>query len=170
MCKKGQNNDNRYNNQCINDNEDVEALDSFCFLGSTINSNEQSFRNYGTDKHLVKQPKKIRIVQIILFPFIIYGSKIWTWKKQNSKIIDAFEIWCWQKLLRVQWKIKKTTEEINSELLLKPQKIRLKLLYFRHITWRPKKGSNAVKDGTKEKRMKMELRMAMSEYTVERPG
>lgn len=134
MRKEGQNYNNRYNGQCINDSEDVEVLDSFCFLGSTINSNEQSFKNYGTEKHLVKQPKKkIRIVQVILFPVIIYGSEIWTWKKQGSKIIDAFEIWCWQKLLRVQWKIKKTTEEINSELLLKPQSIRLKLLYFRRI-------------------------------------
>lgn len=53
MYKRDQNSDNRYN-----DNEDVEVLDSFCFLGSTINSNEQSVKNYGTDKHLVEQPWK----------------------------------------------------------------------------------------------------------------
>ena len=82
---------------------------------------------------------KVHIVKAMVFPVVMYGCESWTVKKTESQSIDAFELWCWGRLLRVPWTARRSNQsilkEINHEYSLKG--ILLKLQYFSHLMRRP---------------------------------
>ena len=81
---------------------------------------------------------KIYLVKAIVFPVVMYGSESWTIKKAESQRIDAFELWCWRRLLRVPWTAKRSNQcilkEINPKYTLGG--LMLKLQYLGHLMWR----------------------------------
>ena len=76
----------------------------------------------------------------MVFPAVMYRSESWTIKKAECQRIDAFELWCWRRLLRVPWTAKRSNQsilkEINPEYSLEGLLLKLKLQYFGHLTWR----------------------------------
>ena len=85
-------------------------------------------------------PTKIRIVQAIILPVAMPGSESWTVKKAEHQRIDAFELWCWRRLLRVPWTARRSNQsilkEISPEYSLEGLMLKLKLQYFGHLMWR----------------------------------
>ena len=83
---------------------------------------------------------KVCIVKAIFFPVIMYGCENWTIKKGEHQKVDAFELWCWRKLLRVPWTAKKSNQsipkEINPEYALEGLRLKLKFQYFGHLMGR----------------------------------
>ena len=83
---------------------------------------------------------KVYLVKAMVFPVVMYGCENWTIKKTEHQRIDAFELWCWRKLLRVPWAARRskqsTLKEINPEYLLEDLRLQLKLQYFGHLMWR----------------------------------
>ena len=83
-------------------------------------------------------PTKVCLVKAMVFPVVIYGCESWTVKKAEHWRIDAFELWCWRRLLRVPWTARRSNQsilkEINPEYSL--EGLMLKLQYFDHLTWR----------------------------------
>ena len=73
----------------------------------------------------------------MIFPVVMYGCEIWTMKKVECQIIDAFELWCWRRLLRVPWSIRKSNKsilkQISPDSLLEGLLLKLKLQYFCHL-------------------------------------
>ena len=61
-------------------------------------------------------PTKVRLVKAIVFPLVIYGCESWTIKKAERQIIDAFELWCWRRLLRVPWTARRSNQSILKEI------------------------------------------------------
>ena len=82
-------------------------------------------------------PTKVHIVKAMVFPVIMYGCEIWTIKKAEHQRIDAFELWCWIRLLRVPWTARRSNQSIlkgfNPEYSLKGLMLKLKLQYFGHL-------------------------------------
>ena len=82
-------------------------------------------------------PTKIRLVKAVAFPVVLYGCKRWTIKKAEWQRIDAFELWCKRRLLRVPWTAKRSNQsilkEISLEYLLEGLMLKLKLQYFSHL-------------------------------------
>ena len=77
-------------------------------------------------------PTKVRLVQAMVFPVVMYGCERWTVKKAERRRIDAFELWCWRRLLRVPWTSNQSVlKEINPEYSL--EGLMLKLQYFAHL-------------------------------------
>ena len=80
---------------------------------------------------------KVRVVKAMVFPVVTYGCETWTIKKAVCQRIDAFELWCWRRLLRVPWTARRSHQsklrEINSEYLLEGLMLKLKLQYFGHL-------------------------------------
>ena len=85
-------------------------------------------------------PTKVRLVKAMVFPVITYGCESWTIKKAEHRRIDAFELWCWRRLLRVPWTARRSNQsilkEISPEYTLKGLMLKLKLQYFGHLMWR----------------------------------
>ena len=85
-------------------------------------------------------PTKVHIVKVVVFPVIMYGCENWTIKKAERRRIDAFELWCWRKLLRVPWTTRRSNQsilkEISPEYSLEGLMLKLKLQYFGHLTQR----------------------------------
>ena len=85
-------------------------------------------------------PTKIHLVKAMVFPVIMYGCKSWTIKKAECWRIDAFELWCWRRLLRVPWTARRSIQsilkEISPEYSLEGLMLKLKLQYFGHLMWR----------------------------------
>ena len=85
-------------------------------------------------------PTKICLVKAMVFPVVMLGCESWTIKKAERKRIDAFELWCWRRLLRVPWKARKSNQsilkEISPEYSLERLLLKLKLQYFGHLMWR----------------------------------
>src|SRR5574337_162765 len=81
-------------------------------------------------------PTKVHPVKAMVFPVVMYGCESWTVKKAECQRLDAFELWCWRRLLRVRWTARRsnqsTLNEINLEYSLKGLMLKLKLQYFRH--------------------------------------
>ena len=79
-------------------------------------------------------PKKAPLVKAMIFPVVIYGCECWTIKKAECRRIDAFELWCWKRLLRVSWTARRSNQsilkEINPEYSLEGLMLKLKLQYF----------------------------------------
>ena len=84
----------------------------------------------------VTLPTKIHIVKAMVFLVVTYGCKSWTVKKAERQRIDAFELWCWRRLLKVPWTAKRSTQpilrEINPDYSLEGLMLKLKLQYFGH--------------------------------------
>ena len=79
---------------------------------------------------------KVRLVKAMVFPVVMYGCENWTLKKAEHRRIDAFELWCWRRLLRVPWRVRSNQsilEEINPEDSLDGLVLKLKLRYFGHL-------------------------------------
>ena len=135
------------------DNEQVEIVKEFIFLGSSINadsncSNEIKRRLLMGRKAMVNLDKliknkdvsmitKIRVIKTMVFPVTTYDCESWTIKQADRRKIDAFELWCWRRLLRIPWTEKRTNkfvlQEIKPESSLEASMVKLKLSYFGHI-------------------------------------
>ena len=84
-------------------------------------------------------PTKVHLVQAMGFPVVMYGCKRWTIKKAERQRIDAFELWCWRRLLGVPWTARRSNQsilkEISPEYSLEGLMLNLKLQYFGHLMW-----------------------------------
>ena len=82
-------------------------------------------------------PAKVRLVKAMVFPVVGYGCESWTVKKAEHQRIDAFELWCWKRLLRVPWTARRSNQsilkEISSGCSLEGLVLKLKLQYFGHL-------------------------------------
>ena len=82
-------------------------------------------------------PTKVHLVKAMVFPVLIYGCESWTIKKAECQRIDAFELWCWRRLLRVPWIARRSNQsilkEISPEYSLEGLMLKLKLQYFGHL-------------------------------------
>ena len=82
-------------------------------------------------------PTKVCLVKAIVFPVVMYGCESWTVKKAERRKIDAFELWCWRRLLRVPWTARRTNRSILKEIgpgcSLEGMMLKLKLQYFGHL-------------------------------------
>ena len=86
-------------------------------------------------------PRKVRLVKAMVFPVVIYGCESWTVKKAECQRIDAFELWCWRRLLRVPWTARRSNQSILMEEMrpgcsLEGLMLKLKLQYFGCLMWR----------------------------------
>ena len=83
---------------------------------------------------------KVRLVKVMVFPVVMYGCESWTIKKAEHWRTDAFELWCWRRLLRVPWTTRRSNQsilkEINPEYLLEVLMLKLMLQYFGYLIWR----------------------------------
>ena len=81
-------------------------------------------------------PTKVHLVKAMVFPVVMYGSESWTVKAEHQRI-DAFELWCWRRLLRVPWTARRSNQfmlkEINPGISLEGMMLKLKLQYFGHL-------------------------------------
>ena len=88
----------------------------------------------------VTLPTKFHLVKAMVFPVIMYGCESWTVKKAERWRIDAFELWCWRRLLRVPWTARRSSQsilkEISPEYSLEGLMLKLKLQNFGHLMWR----------------------------------
>ena len=115
-------------------------------------------------QHIKKQshylPTKVRLVKVMVFSVVIYGYESWTTKKAECRRMDAFELWCWRRLLRVPWTARTSTQSILKEISpgysLEGLMLKLKLQYSGHLMWRPdsfeKKDPEARKDWRQEQK------------------
>ena len=82
-------------------------------------------------------PTKVRLVKVMVFPVVMYQCESWTIKKAECQRTDAFELWCWRRLLRVLWTARKSNQsilkEISLEYSLEGLMLKLKLQYFGHL-------------------------------------
>ena len=101
--------------------------------------------SYGQPRQHIKSiditlPTKLPLVKAMVFPVVMYGCESWTIKKAEHQIIDAFELWCWRRLLRVPWTARRSNQsilkEISPEYSLDGLTLKLKLQYFGHLMWR----------------------------------
>ena len=97
-------------------------------------------------------PTKVYLVKAMVFPVVMYGCKSWTIKKAECWRIDAFELWCWRKLLRVPWTTRRSNQSIIKEIipeyslegLMMLLMLKLKLQYFGHLMWRTNSLENSL--------------------------
>ena len=138
------------------DGETVEPVSDFIFLGSKIStdgdcSHEIKRRLLVGRKFMTNQdsilksrditlPTKVHLVKAMFFPVVIYGWESWTVKKAERWKLDAFELWCWRRLLRVHWTARRSNQSILKEISpgcsLEELLLKLKLQYFGHLMWR----------------------------------
>ena len=82
-------------------------------------------------------PTKVRLVKAVVFPVVMYGCERWAMKKADHQRIDAFELWCWRRLLRVPWAARRSNQSILKEISpgcsLEGPRLKLKLQYFGHL-------------------------------------
>ena len=85
-------------------------------------------------------PTKVHLVKTMDFPVVMYGCESWTMKKAERRRIDAFELWCWRRLLRVPWTARRSNQSILKEISpgysLEGLKLKLKVQYFGHLMQR----------------------------------
>ena len=83
------------------------------------------------------RPKKVHLVKAMVFPMVMYGCESWIVKKGECQRIDAFELWCWRRLLRVPWTVRRSNQSILKEITpgcsLEGLMLELKLQYFGHL-------------------------------------
>ena len=138
------------------DVETVETVADFIFLGSRITADDDcthEIKRYlllgrkvmtNLDSILksrdITLPTKIRLVKAIVFPVVMYGCESWTVKKDECQRIDAFELWCWRRLLRVPWTARRSNQSILKEISpgcsLEGLMSKLKLQSFGHLMQR----------------------------------
>ena len=134
------------------DGETVETVRDFIFLGSKITSDgdfsheikrcfllgEKAMTNLDSIlKRDITLPTKVHLVKAIVFPVVMYGCESGTIKKAEQQRIDAFELWCWRRLLKVPWTARRFKQsilkEISPECSLEGLILQLKLQYFGHL-------------------------------------
>ena len=103
------------------------------FLGRKVMTNLDSiFKSRD-----ITLPTKVHLVKAMVFPVVTYGGESWTIKKAEHRRIDAFELWCWRRLLRVPWTARRSNQsilkEISPESSLEGLMLKLKLQYFGHL-------------------------------------
>ena len=80
---------------------------------------------------------KVHLVKTMVFPVVMYGCESWTIKKAEHQTVDAFELWCWRRLLRVPWTVRRSNQSILKEICpdysLEALMLQLKLQYFGHL-------------------------------------
>ena len=85
----------------------------------------------------ISLPTKVHLVKNMVFPVVMYGCESWTIKKAEHRRIDAFELWCWRRLLRIPWTARRSNqsilEEISPECSLEGLMLKMKLQYFGHL-------------------------------------
>ena len=135
------------------DGETVETVADFIFGGSKITADGDC--SLEIKRHLLLGRKvmtnldsilksgditlstKVHLVKAMVFPVVMYGCESWTLKKAKCQRIDAFELWCWRRLLRVPWAERKSNQsilkEISPECSLEGLMLKLKLQYFGHL-------------------------------------
>ena len=135
------------------DGETVETVSEFIFLGSKITAGGDC--SHEIKRHLllgrkvmtnldsilksrdITLPTKVCLVKAMIFPVIRYGCENWTIKKAECRRIDAFELWCWRRLLRVPWTARRSNQSILKEISpgcsLEGLMLKLKLQYFGHL-------------------------------------
>ena len=138
------------------DRETMETVTDFIFLGSKITAD-------GVCKHEIKRclllgrkavtnlnsilkrrdttlPTKVHLVKTMVFPVVLNGCESWTIKKAENQRINAFELWCWRRLLRIPWTARGSNQfilkEISPEYSLEGPMLKLKPQYFGHLMWR----------------------------------
>ena len=131
----------------------METVEDFIFLGSKITA-------YGECSHEIKRhlllgrkamtnidsilksrditlPTKVCLVKAMVFLVVMYGCESWTIKRAKCRRIDAFELWCWRRLLRVPWTVRRSNQFILKEIIpeysLEGLMLKLKLQYFGHL-------------------------------------
>ena len=105
---------------------------------------------------------KVRLVKAMVFPVVMYGRESWTIKKAEHRRTDAFELWCWRRLLRVPWTPRRSNQsilkEISPEYSLEGLMLKLKLQYFGHLMRRANSLEKTLMlgeiEGTKRQRMR----------------
>ena len=135
------------------DGETVETVSDFIFLGSKITAD--GYCSHEIKRHLLLGRKvmtnldsilksrditlstKFHLVKAMVFPVVMYGCEIWTIQKAECQRIDAFELWCWRRLLRVPWTARRSNQSILKEISpggsLEGLMLKLKLQYFGHL-------------------------------------
>ena len=135
------------------DGETMETVTDFIFLGSKITADGDC--SHKIKRHLLFGRKamtsldrilksrdinlltKVCLVKAMVFPIVMYGCENWTIKKADYQRIDAFELWCWRRLLRVPWTARRSNQsilkEINPEYSLEGLMLKLKLQYFGYL-------------------------------------
>ena len=135
------------------DGQTMETVTDFLFLGSKVTAD-------GDRSHEIKRclllgrtaitnldsilknrditlSTKVRLVKVMVFPVVTYGCESWTIKKAECQRIDAFELWCWRRLLRVPWTARRSNQsilkEISPEYSLEGLMLKLQLQYFGHL-------------------------------------
>ena len=114
---------------------DMKLKDA-CSLGEKLWQTENSILK----SRDITLSTKIGLVKAMVFPVVMYGCESWTIKKAEPRRIDAFELWCWRRLLRVRWTARRSNQsilkEISPECSLEGLMLNLKLQYFGHLMWR----------------------------------
>ena len=107
----------------------------------------------------INLPAKVCVVKAMVFPVLKYGCKSWTIKRAECQTIDAFELWCWKRLLRIPWTARRSNQsilkEISPEYSLEGLMLKLKLQYFGHLThwnWLIGKDPDAGQDWRQEEK------------------
>ena len=109
-------------------------------------------------------PTKVRLVKAVVFPVVMYGCESWTVKKAERRKMDAFELWCWRRLLRVPWTARRsnqfTLKEISPGISLEGMMLKLKLQYLGHLMRRVDSLEKTLMlEGTGDRRRRGRLRM-----------
>ena len=130
------------------DGETMETVRHFIFLGSKITAAMKLKDAYSLEGNLdsifksrdITLPTKVRLVKAMVFPVVMYGCDSWTVKKAERRRIDAFELWCYGRLLRVPWTARRSNRSILKEISpgcsLEGMMLKLKLQYFGHLMQR----------------------------------
>ena len=108
---------------------------------------------------------KVRLFKAMVFPVVMYGCESWTVKKAECQRIDAFELWCWRRLLRVSWTARRSNQSILKEIStgcsLEGMMLKLKLQYFGHLMRRViGKDTDAGRDRGQEEKGMIKVEMA----------
>ena len=138
------------------DGETMEAVRDFILGGSKITAD--GGHSHEIKRHLflgrkamtnldnilksrdITLPTKVHLVKVMVFPVVLYGCESWTIKKGECQKIDAFELWCWRRLLRLPWTARRSNQsilkKISPEYSLEGLMLKLKLQYFGHLMGR----------------------------------
>jgi len=149
------------------DGETVETVSDFIFLGSKITADGDC--SHEIKRHLllgrkvmtnpdsilksrdITLPTKVHLVKAMVFPVVMYGCESWTVKKAERQRIDAFELWCWRRLLRIPWTVWRSNqsilEEISPGISLGGMMLKLKLQYFGYLMRRVDSGKDSDAGG-----------------------
>ena len=99
-------------------------------------------------------PTKVHLVKAMVFPVVMYGCESWTVKKAECRRVDAFELWCWRRLLRVPWTARRSNQsilkEISPRISLERVMLKLKLQYFGHLMRRVDSLENPSPDARRD--------------------